>query len=159
MVSTRLLGVLSTALLVVGALSVGQALHLSVVTGEFGYTAFPVVLYGVVGVVAIALGYRARKPIAEEYALTSDARERGEHERRAERDRPGSATGGAGSAGDAGSTGGAEPAGESSFDPSMSPLGDAAPGTAERERRRGDADADRPRPDGEEPDRERRDDG
>lgn len=124
MVSTRFLGVISTSMLVVGALSIGQALHLSVVTGEVGVTSTPVVVYGVAGVVAIAIGYRARKPIAEEYALTSDARERGEHERR---ERSPSA-GGDGPADD-----------DSAFDPAVSPLGDAEPGDAERDRR-GDGD-------------------
>lgn len=133
MVSTRLLGVLSTALLVVGALSIGQALHLSVVTGRASPTSLPVVVYGVVGVVTIALGYRARKPVAEEYALTSDARERGERERR-ERERRASA-GPEGSSGiGAGPDSGAGGDG-TSFDPAMSPLGDAEPGTAERSRR------------------------
>jgi hypothetical protein len=119
MVSTRFLGVISTAMLVVGALSIGQALHLSVVTGELGLTATPVVVYGVAGVVAIAIGYRARKPVAESYALTSDARERGEHERR---DR--SSPVGEGEQDDS----------DAAFDPAMSPLGDAAPGDAATDR-------------------------
>jgi len=137
MVSTRFLGVISTAMLVVGALSIGQALHLSVVTGEVGVTSTPVVVYGVAGVVAIAIGYRARKPIAEEYALTSDARERGEHER-SRRDRASSA-----SSGSTGTRSGADADAEgaagdgSQFDPAMSPLGDAEPGEAERDRRDG----------------------
>lgn len=118
MVSTRFLGVISTAMLVVGALSIGQALHLSVVTGELGLTATPVVVYGVAGVVAIAIGYRARKPVAESYALTSDARERGEHERRD----PSS------------SVGEGEQDDDAAFDPAMSPLGDAAPGDAATDR-------------------------
>ncbi|MFC7098536.1 hypothetical protein [Halobaculum marinum] len=120
MVSTRLLGVVSTSMLVVGALSIGQALHLTVVTGELGVTATPVVVYGVAGVVALAIGYRARKPVAESYGLTSDARERGEHER----------------VDDAPSSGASDDADgpEESFDPSMSPLGDAAPGDSARRR-------------------------
>ncbi|MFC6785320.1 hypothetical protein ACFQFH_05125 [Halobaculum halobium] len=125
MVSTRFLGVISTAMLVVGALSIGQALHLSVVTGEVGVTATPVVVYGVAGVVAIAIGYRARRPIAEQYGLTSEARERGEHERGHDR---GS---GGGDAGDTELSTGEE----STFDPAMSPLGEADPGDAERDRR------------------------
>ncbi|SHG97839.1 hypothetical protein [Halobaculum gomorrense] len=119
MVSTRLLGVVSTSMLVVGALSIGQALHRSVVTGELGVTATPVVVYGVAGIIAIAIGYRARKPVAEEFALTSDARERGEHERR---DR--SPSGGDGDS----------PSDDEAFNPAMSPLGDAAPGDAATDR-------------------------
>lgn len=118
-------------MLVVGALSIGQALHLSVVTGEVAPTSTPVVVYGVAGVVALAIGYRARRPIAEEYGLTSDARERGEHERSG-RDRdssPLSANRQETDAGGEGSTGdGAE------FDPAMSPLGDAEPGETEASR-------------------------
>ncbi|WP_284014281.1 hypothetical protein [Halobaculum litoreum] len=130
MVSTRFLGVISTSMLVVGALSIGQVLHLTVVTGQVGFTATPVVVYGVAGVVAIAIGYRARRPVAEEYALTSDARERGEHERRradaagADDASPDSPTGA-----------------DDAFDPAMSPLGDAEPGDAERARREGGDDA------------------
>lgn len=129
MVSTRFLGVISTSMLVVGALSIGQALHLSVVTGEVGATSTPVVVYGVAGVVALAIGYRARRPVAEEYALTSDARERGEHER-SRRDaspstepRPETDADAEGATGDG-----------SQFDPAMSPLGDAEPGETEASR-------------------------
>ncbi|WP_435064025.1 hypothetical protein [Halobaculum sp. EA56] len=130
MVSTRLLGVVSTSMLVVGALSIGQVLHLTVVTGQVGYTATPVVVYGVAGVVAIAIGYRARRPVAEEYALTSDARERGEHERRrGPSDAPDSR-------GDADG-----PDDEDGFDPAMSPLGDSEPGEAARDRRGRGSDA------------------
>ncbi|MFC7068247.1 hypothetical protein [Halobaculum lipolyticum] len=131
MVSTRLLGVISTSMLVVGALSIGQVLHLTVVTGEVGFTATPVVVYGVAGVVAIAIGYRARRPVAEEYALTSDARERGEHERRRGDASPSGTDDGA-----AGPTGA-----DDAFDPAMSPLGDAEPGASERERGRRTGDA------------------
>lgn len=132
MVSTRFLGVISTAMLVVGALSIGQALHLSVVTGEVALTSTPVVVYSVAGVVALAIGYRARRPIAEEYGLTSDARERGEHERsRRDRDSPSPSVDRPDADTDAeGPTGGG-----SEFDPAMSPLGDAEPGEAERDRR------------------------
>ncbi|QZX99655.1 hypothetical protein [Halobaculum rubrum] len=129
MVSTRFLGVISTAMLVVGALSIGQALHLSVVTGEVGVTSTPVVVYGVAGVVALAIGYRARRPIAEEYGLTSDARERGEHER-SRRDRDPSSVDRPDAATDA-----EDPTGDGSeFDPAMSPLGDAEPGETEAAR-------------------------
>jgi len=132
MVSTRFLGVVSTAMLVVGALSIGQALHLSVVTGEVALTSTPVVVYGVAGVVALAVGYRARRPIAEEYALTSDARERGEHEQSG-RDRGAASSprdrSAAGADAEERASDGAE------FDPAMSPLGDAEPGSADRERR------------------------
>lgn len=134
MVSTRFLGVVSTSMLVVGALSVGQALHLTVVTGELGYTATPVVVYGVAGVVAIAIGYRARRPVAEQYALTSDARERGEHKRgQSPSDSPSQSL----DRDDGGSSD--SPSGDDSeFDPAMSPLGDSAPGEEARRRERDD---------------------
>lgn len=131
MVSTRFLGVLSTSMLVVGALSIGQALHLSVVTGQVALTSTPVVVYGVAGVVAITIGYRARRPVAESYALTSDARERGEHEHPS-----GQSTDRAGDAGNEGTAEGSSD-GAASFDPAMSPLGDAEPGESDRMRREG----------------------
>jgi len=144
MVSTRFLGVVSTSMLVVGALSVGQVLHLTVVTGQVGLTATPVVVYGVGGVVALAIGYRARRPIAEEYGLTSDARERGEHERRRSPS-TGDSVGAEGVDGvDAAAADGPGCDDGDGFDPAMSPLGDAEPGDAARDRRGDDAgDADR----------------
>lgn len=133
MVSTRFLGVVSTSMLVVGALSIGQALHLTLVTGELGYTATPVVVYSVAGIVAIAIGYRARRPVAEQYALTSDARERGEHKRgRSPSDSPSRSPDHDEERGDATTGDGTE------YDPAMSPLGDTAPGDTARERDRDD---------------------
>lgn len=119
MVSTRFFGLLSTVFLVVGALAVGQALHLTVVTGQVTYTSPAFVLQFVVGLVLIALGYRARRPIAESYDLTSDERDEGDAH----------STGSDASAPTAANVDdGAE------FDPTMSPLGEGAPGDAERER-------------------------
>ncbi|UIO98461.1 hypothetical protein Hbl1158_07760 [Halobaculum sp. CBA1158] len=139
MVSTRLLGVISTSMLVVGALSIGQVFHLTIVTGEVSFTATPVVVYGVAGVIAIAIGYRARRPVAEEYALTSDARERGEHERERGRS-PSSPSDSSTPSGEETDDGSDTDGTDDAFDPAMSPLGDAEPGDAERERREGDAD-------------------
>lgn len=120
MVSTRFLGLLSTVFLVVGALAVGQALHLTVVTGQVTYSSPAFVLQFVVGLVCIALGYRARRPVAESYDLTSDDRER-------ERDGEAGRSGGKSSGATAAASESAE------FDPAMSPLGGAAPGDADRE--------------------------
>ena len=145
MVSTRLLGVVSTSMLVVGALSIGQALHLSVVTGRVPLTATPVVVYGVAGVVALAIGYRARRPIAEEYGLTSDARRRGERERRRSPSTGGAADAEGADGADAATAGGPGSDDGDGFDPAMSPLGEAEPGDAARERREesGDAETER----------------
>ncbi|QLG62917.1 hypothetical protein [Halorarum salinum] len=118
MVSTRFYGLISTVLLVVGALLVGQGFHLSLVTGEIALASPAFALHLVLGSVLIALGYRARRPVAEAYDLTSGDAGEGEASRR-EPDR-----------GD-----GTPRSGEDAeFDPSMSPLGEAAPGDAERER-------------------------
>ncbi|QLG26441.1 hypothetical protein HUG10_02305 [Halorarum halophilum] len=125
MPSTRLYGLLSTVLLVVGALAVGQALHLAVVTGQVSITSPAFVLTFVVGLVLVALGYRARRPVAEQYDLTSD--ERGDHTD----ERPGSSDDGPTD------TSAHGPDRETEFDPSMSPLGDSAPGDAERGRSEG----------------------
>jgi len=124
MLSTRLLGLVSTVLLVVGALLVGQALHVSVVEGSVPVTSTRVLILVALGSVLVALGYAARRPVAESYGLTSDADDQGDADRDAV-------------AGDADRSSAAES--EASFDPELSPLGDTAPGDA-----RGDeADADR----------------
>ncbi|UPV99637.1 hypothetical protein M0R88_14075 [Halorussus gelatinilyticus] len=65
MTSVRLLAMLSTVLLVVGALLVGEALHGGVVTGEFAVTSPYVVLRIILGGIFIALGYRLRSPVEE----------------------------------------------------------------------------------------------
>ena len=129
MPSTRFYGLLSTVLLVVGALAVGQALHLTVVTGQVSYTSPAFVLQFGIGLVLVALGYRARRPVAERYDLTSD-------------DRGGDTGERASSSGDRATNASAHGPGEDAeFDPSMSPLGDSAPGDAERGRvERGDDD-------------------
>ena len=126
MVSTRLLGLASTVLFVVGALSVGQALHVTVVTGQVGYTSPAFVIQFVLGVVLIALGYRARRSVAEAYDLTSE--EADESGRRDSRSPDSSG----------GNTADSRPVtdDDAAFDPSMSPLGDSAPGDAERDRER-----------------------
>ena len=125
MPSARFYGLLSTVLLVVGALAVGQALHLTVVTGQVTYASPAFVLQFGVGLVLIALGYRARRPVAESYGLTSDERaDETDGASRRPRGEPGDRS-------DAGA--------EDGFDPELSPLGDTAPGDAERERtERGD---------------------
>lgn len=118
MVSTRFYGLISTVLLVVGALLVGQGFHLSLVTGEIALASPAFVLHLGLGSVLIALGYRARRPVAEAYDLTSDDAG-GDEAARREPDR-----------GD-----GTPRSGEDAeFDPSLSPMGEAAPGDAERER-------------------------
>jgi hypothetical protein len=128
MLSTRLLGLLSTVLLVVGALLVGQALHVSLVEGSVPVTSTRVLILVVLGSVLVALGYAARGPVAESYGLTSDADDR------ADPDRPGAPSDGDGRR----SADGTPSEGEASFDPDLSPLGDSAPGDA----RSGDADPD-----------------
>lgn len=127
MPSPRFYGLLSTVLLVVGALAVGQALHLTVVTGQVSYTSPAFVLQFGIGLVLIALGYRARRPVAERYELTSDERG-GETDERSR------------SSGDRATNTSTHGTGEDAeFDPNMSPLGDSAPGDAERRRvERGD---------------------
>ncbi|WP_313690930.1 hypothetical protein [Halorarum halobium] len=121
MPSTRFYGTVSTALLVVGALAVGQALHLTVVTGEVSYTSPAFVILSLLGLVLIVLGYRARRPVAEAWDLTSDEGDGG--------------TDGSGG-GSSGESSTASVTDEAEFDPSMSPLGEAAPGDAERDRER-----------------------
>lgn len=123
MVSTRLLGMVSTVLLVVGALAVGEALHRTVVTGQAPITSPAVVVYVVVGLAAIFLGYRARRPVSERYALAGDDESERDHSAPGDR------------------------ADGEEFDPAMSPLGDAAPGETDAgagsadDRRRRDDDA------------------
>lgn len=115
MVSTRFLGLVSTVLLVVGALAVGEALHRSVVTGEASLASPLILVYLGVGVVAILVGYRVRRPVGERYALGSDD------------DREGTGTP---DTTDTGRETDTPESGDGEFDPSMSPLGDAAPGDA-----------------------------
>lgn len=135
MASPRLYGLLSTLLLVVGALAVGQALHLTVVTGRASYASPAFVLQFGIGLVLIALGYRARRPVAEAYGLASDERE--------------GDPGGGSRSSDSGATTGycRRTDEEAEFDPSVSPLGESAPGDAER-RRAERADSDRDGADG-----------
>ena len=106
MISVRFLALLSTLLLVVGALLVGEAIHSGVVTGEYAVTSPYVVLRAVVGAVFIALGYRFRTPVDEYVATPSDA------------DRSARTSGDADATSDDGASGGT---GE--FDPEVSPLG------------------------------------
>lgn len=72
MVSLRAKAALSTLLLVVGALLVGDALNGSVVTGTYGVTTPAFVLRVLVGAVAIVLGYRLRTPVEDYVATPSD---------------------------------------------------------------------------------------
>jgi hypothetical protein len=64
---------LSTVLLVVGALLVGEALHGGVVQGTYRLTSPYVVLRVILGSIFIALGYRFKTP-AEEYVSTPSDR-------------------------------------------------------------------------------------
>ncbi|WP_135851371.1 hypothetical protein [Halorussus salinus] len=61
----------STTLLVVGALLVGEALHGGVVTREFAVTSPYVVIRILLGGVFIALGYRLRSPVEEYVEMPS----------------------------------------------------------------------------------------
>lgn len=126
MLSTRLLGLISTVLLVVGALLVGQALHVSLVEGSVPVTSTRVLILVALGSVLVVLGYAARRPVAESYGLTSDAEDQPDPDP----DRPSVASE---------KDGRPTAESEASFDPELSPLGDAAPGDA----RGDDADADR----------------
>lgn len=63
---------LSTLLLVTGALLVGQSLHGSVVTGEYAVTSPWAVLRAAAGLAFIALGYRFKTPPSEYASLPSD---------------------------------------------------------------------------------------
>lgn len=75
MISIRLLATLSTALLVTGALLLGQALHGSVVTGQHPVASAWAVVRGGVGLVFIALGYRFQTPASEYASVPSEAPE------------------------------------------------------------------------------------
>ncbi|WP_435128471.1 hypothetical protein [Halobaculum sp. D14] len=137
MVSTRLLSLLSTVCLVVGALLVGEALHISLVTGEVAVTSAPAVIQFVGGAALVLVGYRARRPVAERRGLLSDQADDDAQSGQA----AASSTPEPSATDAAGASGSAAAADESSFDPQLSPLGDAAPGDAERDRHR-DADGD-----------------
>ncbi|WP_158057450.1 hypothetical protein [Halorussus halophilus] len=102
MVSARVFALLSTMFLVVGALLVGDAIHVSLVTGEFAVTHWWVFGRFLLGSVFIALGYRFRTPTSEYVDMPS-----GEPTRE-QTDEDGEPAEGA--TGD--------------FDPEMSPLGD-----------------------------------
>jgi hypothetical protein len=62
----------STFFLVTGALLLGDALHGSVVTGQYPVTSPAAVVRGVGGIIAIALGYRLKTPASEYAAMPSD---------------------------------------------------------------------------------------
>ena len=123
MVSIRLLRLVSTVLLVVGALAFGEALHRTVVSGEVPVTSPLMLAYFVLGAALIVLGYRLRRPVGRQYALGSDEEREPDPTPQPERERA--------------ERGGADPSAEressrdgEGFDPAMSPLGDAAPGDA-----------------------------
>jgi hypothetical protein len=106
MASPRLRATLSTAFLVVGALLVGDALHGGVVTDQYALTSPAATLRLAGGVAAVAVGRRLRTPAATRAPTPADAdspRARADDAR-----------------GDA----------EGSFDPALSPAGEAL---AERE--------------------------
>lgn len=97
MISVRYLALLSTFFLVTGALLVGDALHGSVVTGQYPVTSPAALVRAVVGLVCIAIGYRFQTPTSEYTSVPSES---------------------SGSADDQGD------ASEGDFDPEMSPLSD-----------------------------------
>lgn len=101
MISVRFLSMLSTVLLVVGALLVGEALHGGVVEGTYALTSPYVVVRVVLGGIFIALGYRFRAPVDEYVTTPSDAADRSD--RRADES--------------------PDPDQSGEFDPEMSPLG------------------------------------
>ena len=105
MVGVRFLGFISTVLLLVGSLLVGDAFHVVFVEGEATVTSERFVGPTVIGTIILLLGYRARAPVAEAYDLT-----RGD-EKEPEPDP------------DAAPTRADDP--EAEFDPEMSPIGDA----------------------------------
>lgn len=90
----------STLLLVTGAMLLGQSLHGSVVTGEYAVTSPWAVLRAAAGLVFIALGYRFQTPTSEYASLPSDQ-----------------------SGGEPSEDGGSE-GGDADFDPELSPLSD-----------------------------------
>ena len=112
MVSTRFLGFVSTVLLLVGALLVGDALHVTFVENTASVTSVRFIGPTVIGTIILLLGYRARAPVAEAYDLTRNDEE-------SDRD-PGTVN----RADDP----------ESEFDPEMSPIGDADPSDRDRDR-------------------------
>jgi hypothetical protein len=112
MVSVRFLGMASSTLLLVGALLVGEALHVTFVQGSVSITSGAFLGPLVLGSILLALGYRARAPVAEAYDLTSDSEESGGPKTDAPR---------------ADDT-------EEEYDPELSPLGDAEPGEAREDR-------------------------
>lgn len=97
---------LSTVLLVTGALVLGESLHGSVVTGQYAVTSPWAVFRAALGLVFIALGYRFQTPVSEYTSLPS------------EESKPETETT------DADATDAADPidADATDFDPEMSPL-------------------------------------
>ncbi len=91
----------STTLLVVGALLVGEALHGGVVTGQAPLTSPYVVVRVVLGGLFIALGYRFRTPVEDYVDVPS-----GDPNRSGESEEPSP-----------------DPDQSGDFDPEMSPLG------------------------------------
>lgn len=91
----------STLLLVTGAMLLGQSLHGSIVTGEYAVTSPWAVLRAAAGLVFIALGYRFQTPASEYASLPSDE------------------SGSRNPSGDGGSEGA-----DGDFDPELSPLSD-----------------------------------
>lgn len=57
MIWKRFLGLIGSTLVVIGALAIGWALHVSLVSGQVPLTAPAPVFAGVGGVVAVAFGY------------------------------------------------------------------------------------------------------
>ncbi|ESP89406.1 hypothetical protein [Candidatus Halobonum tyrrellensis] len=144
MVSIRFLRLVSTVLLVVGALAFGDALHRTVVTGELPITSPLMVFYYVFGAASILLGYRTRQPVGRAYALGSD-----EERESAGRDDPSAADRGAGAGVDGETRREDERGDDGEFDPAMSPLGGSAPGDARGDDERADGTPERDRPDDE----------
>ena len=93
---------LSTVLLVVGALLVGEAIHGGIVQDTYALTSPYVVLRVVVGSIFIALGYRFKTPTEDYVATPSEKPSRSEE---ATDESP-------------------DPDQTGDFDPEMSPLGD-----------------------------------
>jgi xanthosine utilization system XapX-like protein len=72
-ISVRYLALLSTFFLVTGALLVGDAIHGSVVTGQYPVTSPAAVVRAVVGLVCIAIGYRFQTPTSEYTSVPSES--------------------------------------------------------------------------------------
>ncbi|WP_224269635.1 hypothetical protein [Haloprofundus salinisoli] len=102
---------ISTVLLVTGALVFGEALHQSVVTGEASLFSQPILLALGLGTVLIVLGYWVRVPAEE---LTSDV---------SSPTRPDA---------DDSSAGKPTPDADSEYDPRLSPLGNTPSDTRDR---------------------------